>query len=317
MFRKILILGALFLFSGSVICAQTHDNQNVVKKFLLPTSCKAQKMGPNLSVYQCPQPPLYDIINQIAPQENPQQRLLQKAAALTLLSDLHNALSTLDSILMFDTTALPALQLKALVCEQLEVHQNALESIYEAIVAKPELGEELWIEIQVLRNKMTLSKNPEYNLNGSLISLDFGSHDLPKSEYAMPYPQLLEELLQYAQRRFTFYSADSLSNALILYDLGNLSALSTNVNDALVWYKLAKQYRFESYLLEARIKKIEGLNEAKKKLKANELNTRQVKTEQNSTTLYLIAGGIAAIIVAILALVMRKKVKINTTTAND
>lgn len=116
-----------------------------------------------------------------------------------------------------------------------------------------------WIHLKILKAKKDILTNREYLRNTSILGLDFGREGKPTDPKNLNLTVLEAQIRFQLSERMTFVKAPDLIVGQLLFDLGNICALTTDVQAALECYKLSKEYGYSSDLLDERISTLEPL----------------------------------------------------------
>ncbi len=176
-------------------------------------------------------------------------------------------------------------------------NKEALKWIEKAIEIEPNShSRSEWIHVNILKTKI---KGDQYISSEHLIGKDFGKEKYPKSDLNKDELQLLKMQLYYQlNERISFVKHKDKIVAQLLFDLGNLAFLTNQKEDAMEDYEMAKEYGFESPVLNERLQAV-GRN------KQNPLNSTE-EDEVHSTELIL---SIASLIFSgFILFIYRKKI---------
>lgn len=132
---------------------------------------------------------------------------------------------------------------------------SALLWINKAIKINPDShnGSE-WIHLKILEAKLKANGDEKYFLTHSILSLDFGDAEKPENKNELDLLKLRKQLYHQLNERMTFVKPKDPIVAQLLFDLGNLSAMTMDVKSGLQVYAVAKEYGFSSELLDKREK---------------------------------------------------------------
>lgn len=112
-----------------------------------------------------------------------------------------------------------------------------------------------WIHLKILEFQMANSNN----YSKSILGLDFGLEALPSNSMKYDLQQLEQYIRHQLRERSVFVKPKNRIVGNIYFDLGNTIAQSVDVQAALESYEMAKEYGFESDLLNQRIAAFENL----------------------------------------------------------
>lgn len=153
--------------------------------------------------------------------------------------------------------------------ELLGKNDSALYWIKRAVAIDPQShhGSE-WLHVKILEAK--IQKN---NFNSVfLIGTDFGNDTLPKSNLsALDLDNLSKALHYQLNERVSFVKPKDEIVGLLLFELGNIKAIQSDLVTAMRIYDMAIQYGYQGKLLEARY------NEFRKRLINSKVDSEYVK----------------------------------------
>lgn len=132
-------------------------------------------------------------------------------------------------------------------------NKEALKWIETAVKIEPHShSKSEWIHINILKAKI---KGRSFISSIDLIGKDFGNEKTPQSTLSKDDLQLLKMQIYYQlNERMTFVKPKNAIVAQLLFDLGNIALLLNQKYDAEKSYLQAKEYGFESPVLEERMK---------------------------------------------------------------
>ncbi|MDV7699211.1 tetratricopeptide repeat protein [Chryseobacterium soli] len=163
-----------------------------------------------------------------------------------------------------------------------------------------------WIHVNILKAKL---KGKNAYTSKFLVGTDFGNGKLPVSSLSKKELYALREQLYYQlNERISFVTPKDVVVAQLLFDLGNISYLYSDKDDAMEDYKMAQEYGFESPLLKERMTlhstSIIGVAE-KKIISEAKFQTKSIRIFQSIETLISV---FALMFSAVLILIFRKKI---------
>ncbi|MDR6968790.1 tetratricopeptide (TPR) repeat protein [Flavobacterium arsenatis] len=147
------------------------------------------------------------------------------------------------------------------IYELLGDNTNALKWIKKSVAISPDShnGSE-WLHIKILEAKI----NPNTISSEFFTKTSFGNFDMPVSELsANQTEKLIKSIYYQLNERMSFIKSEDSIIGLLLFELGNLAMLESNFKDANEIFKIAKDYGYESSLLEKRISFTNGFLFAK------------------------------------------------------
>jgi tetratricopeptide (TPR) repeat protein len=227
------------------------------------------------------------------------------AAALTYLGEYQKAKKIYEEIERLSPNLYTTASNLGTIYELIGKPDSALIWIKKSIDLNPEShkGSE-WIHIKILQFKLSQSSE----IKNSILGLDFGNDLLPSNPNKYDLEELRNHIWHQLSERTTFVKPQNEIVGNIYFDLGNVLAQTSDVQAALESYAAAKEYGFESELMNLRIKEFEKL--------ASKAKPHQLKEEAKDFIKYNFkilfwAGLIIFIgIVLLLIRIARKKNKI-------
>ncbi len=155
-----------------------------------------------------------------------------------------------------------------------------------------------WIHINILKIK-TDSKLEV--TSGNLINTSFGSSLEPKTDLSNSELETLHESIYYQlNERMTFISGKNQIIGNLLFDLANISLILNYKSDATRMYKMAKDYGYNSELIDTRI-------ELANKKDAKDTYYKVVRHDE--FPMFLILGLIATFIVSVVVFILYRILK--------
>jgi tetratricopeptide (TPR) repeat protein len=112
-----------------------------------------------------------------------------------------------------------------------------------------------WIHLKILEYKLSKSVNTTH----SILGLDFGNAGKPTNPHNYDLQELEEHLWHQLRERTGFVKPQNTIVGNLYFDLGNILAQTRDVQAALESYEAAKEYGFESELMNDRISEFESL----------------------------------------------------------
>ncbi len=109
-----------------------------------------------------------------------------------------------------------------------------------------------WIHLKILEAKINSKGDEKYFLTHSVLSLDFGDSKKPENIKKYDLEQLKSQLYHQLNERISFIKPKDQIVGQLLFDLGNVDAITIDVKSGLQVYEVAKKYGFNSDLLEKR-----------------------------------------------------------------
>lgn len=168
--------------------------------------------------------------------------------------------------------------------ELLGQNDSALFWITKAIKINPNShdGSE-WIHLKVLEGKLKSNGNDNYFLTHNLLSLDFGDSEKPVNKNNIDLLKLRNQLYHQLNERMSFVKPQDQIVGQLLFDLGNVNAMTMDVKSGLQVYEVAKKYGFNSELLNKRESHFKSLQR-----KADFRNNTEGWAKKNPSTAFFI-----------------------------
>jgi tetratricopeptide (TPR) repeat protein len=144
--------------------------------------------------------------------------------------------------------------------ELLGQNDSALYWIKKAVKIFPNShnGSE-WIHVKILEAKVKANGDENYLWTHSILSLDFGNEEIPKNKNKLNLIQLQNQLYFQLRERMSFIKPKDPVIAQLLFDLGNVTALTSDATSGLQVYRLAQEYGYSSELFTKRKEHFEDL----------------------------------------------------------
>lgn len=144
--------------------------------------------------------------------------------------------------------------------ELLGQNDSALYWIKRAVEINPNShrGSE-WIHVKILEAKVKANGDEKYLWTHSILSLDFGDDKIPVNKTNLDLQNLRDNLYDQLNERMSFIKPKDPIVAQLLFDLGNVCALTRDATSGLQVYQSAKEYGYISDLFDKRISYFEKL----------------------------------------------------------
>lgn len=305
--KKYLLIGLFFFLASQGLYACINE------LLTAPTTGKnaiKRDFGPLLQIDSIPQNILFDHLKYLEQQQGDSflldvmndmavcyMRLSDAATAKNILLDIERKAPGNYSVAANLGTAY----------ELLGNLDSALHWIKKAVTIDPKSHEgSEWIHVMILRYRIAKDKNPQYLSGSSALMLDFGAKDLPENPYGLNIAKLKDELAYQLKERLSFIAPPDTLMGMLLFDFANLVALSEDPGYSLWYYQAARNYGFESDLMDAREARIAEILADNPNAVLTSFKGEEVKTEGNGLHVYVIAGIIAVLAVAGVWLLLRK-----------
>ncbi len=174
------------------------------------------------------------------------------------------------------------------VYELLGQNDSALYWIKRAVEINPNShrGSE-WIHVKILEAKVKANNDEKYLWTHSILSLDFGDDKIPVNKNNIDLNDLRDQLYDQLNERMSFIKPKDPIVAQLLFDLGNVCALTRDATSGLQIYQLAKEYGYTSDLFDKRLSYFESLQ-----LKADFRNNTEGLAKENPMFALIIFGTI-------------------------
>lgn len=172
-----------------------------------------------------------------------------------------------------------------------------------------------WIHIKIL--EFQISKKTDYS--ASLLGLDFGDEALPKNIENIDLENIEDQIYHQLEERLQFIEPKNLIVGNIYFDLGNIYALTKNVEAAIECYDEANKFGFESELMNIRrnefVKIADGIDEKINKLQNSHIKVKK-KLEKISIIMWLVIISLGSILIFIVLIITYLKLKKRKTIKN-
>lgn len=172
--------------------------------------------------------------------------------------------------------------------ELLGQNDSALYWIKRAVEINPNShrGSE-WIHVKILEAKVKANGDEKYLWRHSILSLDFGDDKIPVNKNNIDLNDLRDQLYDQLNERMSFIKPKDPIVAQLLFDLGNVYALTRDATSGLQIYQSAKEYGYSTDLFDKRVSYFERLQ-----LKADFRNNTEGWARDNPMVALIIVGAI-------------------------
>jgi tetratricopeptide (TPR) repeat protein len=168
--------------------------------------------------------------------------------------------------------------------ELLGQNDSALYWISKALKINPNSHEgSEWIHLKILESKIKANGAEKYFLNHSVLSLDFGDSEKPENKNNIDLLKLRSQLYHQLNERMSFIKPQNQIVGQLLFDLGNVNAMTMDVKSGLQVYEVAKKYGFTSDLLTKRESHFKSLQR-----KADFRNNTEGWAKKNPSTAFFV-----------------------------
>jgi len=172
--------------------------------------------------------------------------------------------------------------------ELLGQNASALYWIKRAVEINPNShGGSEWIHVKILEAKIKANGDEKYLWTNSILSLDFGDDKIPVNKNNIDLQNLRDHLYDQLNERMSFIKPKDPIVAQLLFDLGNVCALTIDATSGLQAYQTAKEYGYTSDLFDKRQSYFEKLQ-----LKADFRNNTEGWAKDNPMFALIIVGTI-------------------------
>lgn len=119
-----------------------------------------------------------------------------------------------------------------------------------------------WIHLKILEAKVNAKGNPDYFRTHNILGLDFGQDKIPVKKTKRDLHQTKKQLYYQLAERLTFIKPKDPIVAQLLFDTGNIVAITDDVQTALDVYDQAKLFGYSSAVMDKREKYFQQLQTA-------------------------------------------------------
>ena len=185
---------------------------------------------------------------------------------------------------------------------------SALVWIKRSMVLNPDshFGSE-WIHVKILEAKKAAKGNVDYFKTHSILGLDFGSNEEPRINTKTDLDKTEQHLYHQLCERMSFVRPTDPVVAQLLFDLGNISSIESDVNNALDIFKLAREYGYDSEVLDKREKYFTELKRKADKKNRKLYDNTPPSVSGGGAGNGLIIGAVLLLLAIVIALVLVKK----------
>jgi tetratricopeptide (TPR) repeat protein len=160
-----------------------------------------------------------------------------------------------------------------------------------------------WIHIKILEAKI---KGDEFLNSDFLIGTDFGSEVIPVSTKSnQELLELRAALYFQLSERMSFIKPKDKIVGLLLFELGNIYALISDVTVSLRTYDKAIEYGYSSELLDKRYKKFKSMHAGVDNEYGDAVDKENIQAASNSNMALIMIPVLALIIAAVVILLMK------------
>jgi tetratricopeptide (TPR) repeat protein len=137
---------------------------------------------------------------------------------------------------------------------------SAIYYIQKAIQINPASHESSeWIHIKILEAKRLLKKGLSGAADLNILGLNFGNDIMPFNADKLNLSEIETQIRFQLSERMTFVKPKDTIVGQLLFDLGNISAITHDLETSLELYTLAKEFGYSSDLMEKRMKKFSSM----------------------------------------------------------
>lgn len=175
-------------------------------------------------------------------------------------------------------------------------NDSALYWIKRAVAINPEShsGSE-WIHVKILEAKLKANGDEKYLWTHSILALDFGNNLVPVNNTGISLEDLRSHLYDQLHERMYFVKPKDPIVAQLLFDLGNVCAMSIDPKSGSEVFQAAKEYGYTSDLL------------YKRQAYFDELQSKADVKNHKEELMYDIIGIVIAIVLGVIALIVLYK----------
>jgi tetratricopeptide (TPR) repeat protein len=116
-----------------------------------------------------------------------------------------------------------------------------------------------WIHLKILEAKVHANGNPDYYRTHDILGLDFGQDKIPVKNTKRDLHQTKKQLYYQLAERMTFVPPKDPIVAQLLFDAGNITAITDDVKTASDVYAQAREYGYSDELIDKREKYFQQL----------------------------------------------------------
>jgi tetratricopeptide (TPR) repeat protein len=137
---------------------------------------------------------------------------------------------------------------------------SAIYWLNKAIKIKPDShnGSE-WIHLKILEAKKAANGDENKLWNSDILTLGLGENDIPENRENKDLANIEKQIYTQLSERMSFIQPKDPVVGRLLFDLGNVSAITQDVKTALQNYEEAKRYGYNSDVLNKREKQFKRL----------------------------------------------------------
>lgn len=167
-----------------------------------------------------------------------------------------------------------------------------------------------WIHLKILEAKMKARGDAQYFLTHKVLSLDFGQVEAPENKNNLDLHVLRDQLYDQLHERMSFVKPEDPIVGLLLFDLGNVTAITMDVKSALEVYEVAKEYGYRSDLLAKRESHFKALQR-----KADLRNLTEGWSKENiKLAIFILAISLITFLTGLVYLIKRLKKRKKTSS---
>lgn len=132
--------------------------------------------------------------------------------------------------------------------------EKAIKWIKKSVELNPNShGGSEWIHVKILEHKLNVGNH------SSILGLNFGNDSEPKNINNYNLEELLNHVNHQLNERLNFIKPQNKIIGELYYDLGNIQALASYLENALISYKNAEKFGYKSDLMEHRKSKFQRI----------------------------------------------------------
>ncbi len=180
---------------------------------------------------------------------------------------------------------------------------SAIYWINRAIKIKPDAHKSSeWIHLKILEAKKAANGDEQKLWNSDILMLGLGENEIPSNNENKNLENIAEQIYTQLSERMSFIQPQDPVVGRLLFDLGNVMAITQDVKRALQIYEEAKRYGFNSELMNAREKHFKWLQ-----WKADVRNDTESWLKDNIALVLILMLLIAVATIALIVKIWQKR----------
>lgn len=162
-----------------------------------------------------------------------------------------------------------------------------------------------WIHLKILEAKVHANGNPDYYRTHDILGLDFGQDKIPVKNTKRDLHQTKKQLYYQLAERMTFVPPKDPIVAQLLFDAGNITAITDDVKTASDVYAQAREYGYSGALIDKREKYFQQLQNLAEDQQQRDRSIPYIVTQ----TFFLILIGICVGAIVLIIKRIRNRAK--------